>query len=108
MLNIDHPVYWKNGSDLCKKSIFIFSNDPIHAFVFVFEVTKLVCKNVNELSNKEINKIFYFSDGCASQYKNYQKFFNLTNHRKNLGIEADWSFLLPHMEKIVMMTLVVV
>ena len=46
---------------------------------------------MNKLSNKEVNKIFYFSEGCASQYKNCKHFFNLTHHKKNFGIKADWS-----------------
>ena len=37
-------------------------------------------------------KIYYFSDGAASQYKNRKNFINLCHHRENFGISAEWHF----------------
>jgi hypothetical protein len=36
--------------------------------------------------------IFYFSDGCAAQYKNRKNFINLCHHQKDFGIPAEWHF----------------
>ena len=39
-----------------------------------------------------IEKIIYFSDGCAAQYINRKNLYNLCQHKKEFGIEADWNF----------------
>ena len=36
--------------------------------------------------------MIYFSDGAASQYKNYKNFINLCNHTADFGIKAEWHF----------------
>ena len=40
----------------------------------------------------EVQKVYYFTDGCASQYKNKSNFINLCNHVKDFGIQAEWHF----------------
>ena len=35
-------------------------------------------------------KVFYFSDGCAGQYKNCKNFKNLCHHSVDFGVEAEW------------------
>ena len=37
-------------------------------------------------------KIYYFSDGAASQYKNRKKFINLCFHEADFGVPAEWHF----------------
>ena len=39
-----------------------------------------------------IEKVIYFSDGCAAQYKNRKNLFNLCQHKTEFGIEAEWNF----------------
>ena len=39
-----------------------------------------------------ITKLYYFSDGCAGQYKNYKNFLNLCHHKHDFGLEAEWIF----------------
>ena len=53
-----------------------------------------------------INKVHYFSDGCAGQYKNKFKFAKIYNHERDFGIKCVGHFLLPHMEKVHVMELV--
>jgi len=79
-----HPVaiYWNDGNKVNEKSMCIFSDDLIHDDDFVFETTKIICKNLSQLTNKNVDKLFYFSDGCAGQYKNCKNLINLTNHKK--------------------------
>jgi hypothetical protein len=40
----------------------------------------------------KVNKIVYFSDGAASQYKNYKNLVNLCHHEKDHGLTAQWNF----------------
>ena len=40
----------------------------------------------------EINKLIYFSDGAASQYKNFKNFINLCHHEKDFDMKAEWHF----------------
>jgi hypothetical protein len=44
------------------------------------------------LNIEETKKIYYFSDGCAGQYKNRKNFVNLFHHVNDFGIEAEWNF----------------
>ena len=37
-------------------------------------------------------KIAYFSDGAASQYKNWKNFINLCSHQADFGVPAEWYF----------------
>ena len=41
---------------------------------------------------KDINKLYYVSDGCGGQYKNFKNFLNLCFHKEDYGIEAEWIF----------------
>jgi len=40
----------------------------------------------------QLTKITYFSDGAASQYKNYKNFSNLCHHEQGFGVKAEWHF----------------
>ena len=37
-----------------------------------------------------MDKIFYFSDGCAEQYKNCKNFINLCHHQQDFSMDAEW------------------
>ena len=39
-----------------------------------------------------INKIYYFSDGAASQYKNFKNVCNLLYHLDDFALYAEWHF----------------
>lgn len=41
---------------------------------------------------KRPQKIMYFSDGCAAQYKNCKNFINLCHHVDDFNVEAEWHF----------------
>ncbi|KYM96833.1 hypothetical protein ALC62_12496 [Cyphomyrmex costatus] len=41
---------------------------------------------------KNVKKLFYFSDGAGSQYKNRFNFLNLLYHEKDFKIKAEWHF----------------
>lgn len=39
-----------------------------------------------------VSKVYYFSDGAASQYKNKKNFLNLAFHESDFHIPAEWHF----------------
>ena len=39
-----------------------------------------------------VKKIYYFSDGAASQYKNRKNFINACHHSSDFNISAEWHF----------------
>ena len=40
-----------------------------------------------------IEKVYYFSDGCCAQYKNYKNFSNLIfHHEHDFQLKAEWNF----------------
>ena len=57
----------------------------VHAFI-----SRLMPHLKEELP--AISKIVYFSDGAASQYKNYKNFANLCHHKNDHAYEAEWNF----------------
>jgi hypothetical protein len=54
----------------------------------------------------QLRHIIYFSDGAASQYKNFKNIINLANHEKDFGIKAKWHFLQLATERAPVMELV--
>jgi hypothetical protein len=40
----------------------------------------------------QVDVIKYFTDGAASQYKNYKNFANLLHHGEDFGMRAEWNF----------------
>ena len=40
----------------------------------------------------KVDKILYFSDGSAAQYKNQKNFVNLCYHKEDFGVQAEWHF----------------
>lgn len=41
---------------------------------------------------KDLNTIYYFSDGAAAQYKNKKNFTNLVFHYDDFAVKAEWHF----------------
>jgi hypothetical protein len=39
-----------------------------------------------------VQKVLYFTDGAASQYKNYKNFANLIHHFEDFNLHAGWHF----------------
>ena len=91
-----HPavVYYKNSMGLLKSKSYAFvSNDLKHDTPFVFEVQKGLIADITSFL-PGVTKIYYFSDGCAGQYKNYKNFMNLCSHDQDFSLNAEWIFLL--------------
>ena len=52
------------------------------------------CKVISYIKENlhAITKVLYFSDGAASQYKNFKNFVNLCYHEIDHDIQAQWHF----------------
>lgn len=71
----------------------IFSENLQHDSVAVHLFNgKLISHLQKKFGHNKVKKMFYFSDGAASQYKNKYNFLNLMNHKKDFGIDAEWHF----------------
>ena len=97
-----HPavIYYIFDGQLTSKSMCIVSEDLEHDVSFVFEVQKAVVKWIKQ-NVSSVNKITYFSDGCAQQYKNYKNFMNLCCHFEDFAINATWIFFCHQSWKVV-------
>lgn len=73
-------------------SMCIISDHMEHSTVAVHYFQQVI---IEYLRGKHplLQKILYYSDGAASQYKNKKNFTNLLFHKKDFhGIEAEWHF----------------
>src|SRR5258705_11209492 len=89
-----HPfvAYFVNESDNQQAKSFVrFSENLRHNTVAVFSFQKRVMESLKTIV-PNLEKIYYFSDGAASQYKNSKNFSNLRQHDKDFGVAAEWHF----------------
>lgn len=89
-----HPfvIYYRNvNGQLEHYSFVIISDCLIHDSV---AVNLFIDKLVDFLKGKfeVISKIYYLSDGAASQYKNKKNFATVLHHLNDYGIECEWHF----------------
>lgn len=72
-------------------SFVVISECLTHDAVAVYLFIK---KLINFLKSKieNISKIYYVTDGAASQYKNKKNFKNVIKHYDDFGIECEWHF----------------
>lgn len=88
-----HPwvYYYRSGEELRSGSLTVISNCNAHD---VYSVHLYQGKLMSHLLSRfpAIQKIIYFSDGCAAQYKNCKAFLNLCYHQHDFSIQAEWHF----------------
>lgn len=49
------------------------------------------CSHIKEVL-PDVRMVKYFSDGAASQYKNFKNLENVMHHQKDFGLMAEWHF----------------
>ena len=89
-----HPfvAYFRESDSISHLSFVIISDIMQHDTVAVYLYQmKLITFLKNSLGCLP-KKIFYFSDGAASQYKNRKNFVNLCHHQADFGFPAEWHF----------------
>lgn len=89
-----HPfaIYYKNQNNELEFTSLIMIAEFLKHDHFV--VRLFIEKCVTFIKNKldKIGKIYFFSDGSGSQYKNRMTFFNLCNMQKEFNVDAEWHF----------------
>ena len=87
-----HPfvVYYRElpSNDLCCLSLCIISDDREHVAGTVHAFIEIVLTFLRS-KMPDLQKIVYFSDGAAAQYKNRKNLKNLCMHKTDFGIEAE-------------------
>ncbi len=90
-----HPfvVYYREqpSCDLCCLSLCIISDDREHVTGTVHAFIEIVLKFLKS-HIPVLQKIVYFSDGAAAQYKNCKNFKNLCLHKTDFEVDAEWNF----------------
>jgi hypothetical protein len=93
-----HPftIYYNKDGEVTPLSYCIISNCTIHDtntfYAFQSALMKDLKVHLEALGVNNTKYIYYFSDGCAGQYKNRKNFVNLYHHKADFGIEAEWNF----------------
>lgn len=83
LLNIDGKI--------TNHSICVISNYMNHNTVAVFSFLQVVINHIKTLC-PQLTKITHFTDGAASQYKNFKNFLNLVYHQDDFGLKGEWHF----------------
>ena len=90
-----HPfvIYFKNSQtqQLEIKSVCVISDHMKHD-TSVFHTFQQKIMPTVQAACPHLKKMIYFSDGAASQYKNYKNFSNLCYHEQDFGVKAEWHF----------------
>ena len=85
-------VYFKDDTGSLRNiSICFISHVNSYDTCFVHEIQKTMINYLHELL-PQVKKLFYFSDGCGGQYKNYKNFMNLCLHKQDFCLDAEWIF----------------
>ena len=89
-----HPlVVYFIGSDgnIQHNSLCFISDYNNHDTNFVYKIQTILVDYFKE-NLLIVDKIFYFSDGYAEQYKNRKNFINLYHHQQDFNMDAEWIF----------------
>ena len=89
-----HPfvAYYADSGKLQHISYVVISECLHHDTVAVHLFQRNLIEFLKEQAVFPPQKIFYFSDGAASQYKNRKNFINLCRHTEDFGVSAEWHF----------------
>lgn len=90
-----HPFviyYILEETKLTHLSLVIISDCMVHDAVAVHLFQRLMIDFLKQNLPHKFEKLNYFSDGAASQYKNKSNFLNLCHHEKDFGVKAEWNF----------------
>lgn len=88
-----HPfaAYVKRDGDIVPLNCVVISDTLEHNTTTFHAFLRRFIKFVKN-AVKPLFKIYYFSDGAVSQYKNRFNMINLLNHEQDFGVSAEWHF----------------
>ncbi|XP_071948717.1 uncharacterized protein [Antedon mediterranea] len=88
-----HPfvIYYREEGELKCLSTSVISDCLKHDTSAVHAFISSIIPYIKEVL-PEKTRLIYFSDGAASQYKNYKNLSNLCCHNKDHALQAEWHF----------------
>ena len=88
-----HVVCFIDGDgNIQHNSLCFISDDNSHDTNFVYKIQTILADYLKE-NLPIVDKIFYFSDSCAEQYKNCKNFINLCHHQHDFNMDVEWIFV---------------
>ena len=81
-------VYFIDDGNIQHNSLCFISDDNHHDTNFVYKIQTILVDCLKE-NLPIVDKIFYFSDGCAEQYKNRKNFINLCHHQQDSKMDPE-------------------
>lgn len=89
-----HPfvVYYRGEDSKIQHLNYVFISECLTHNTVAFNLFQTHLINALKEDIPGIKIIYYFSDGCAGQYKNRKNFQNICLHKKDFGIDAEWHF----------------
>lgn len=81
----------KDGKTIHQSLVYISDRGADHNSQFVRAIQINLINYIKE-KYPWIQKILYFSDGSAAQFKNCVNFYYLANHEQYFGLKADWHY----------------
>ena len=82
-------VYFIDDGNIQHNSLCFISDNNHHDTNFVYKIQTILVDCLKE-NLPIVDKIFYFSDGCAEQYKNRKNFINLCHHQQDSKMDPKW------------------
>ena len=88
-----HPfvIYQMKDDKIATQSFCVISNSLQHNTNIVQYFLHIILEDLTT-NIHQLKRCIYFSNGAASQYKNYKNFSNICNHEKDHGVPAEWHF----------------
>ena len=87
-------IYYSNvACDILHKSYTCISDHKTHDTVTVHSFLKHFYEHHISKEFPFLEKVFYFSDGSASQYKNFENLIKMLLHHEDFKLQAEWNFL---------------
>jgi len=89
-----HPfsIYYKDDKNELKLKSFVSMSECLCHDTVVVHLFQRQLVHYIKSDLQEIEKIIYFSDGASGQYKNKKNFINLTHHKQDFKLAAEWHF----------------
>ena len=75
----------KQSNPIC---LAVISECMQHTTAVFYAFQSCVIKEIKNML-PEVNKIIYFSDGCAAQYKNKKTFAYILHHKKDFNLDCE-------------------
>ena len=86
-----HPIvvyFIDNDGNIQHNSYCFISDDNNHNTNFVYKIQTILVDYLKE-NLPIVDKIFYFSDPGAEQYKNHKNFINLCHHQQDFNKDTE-------------------